>query len=98
MQTAWWQIGGDGDEEWKKTSVTPTSKHETENYRYDDDELSLRKAVSYTLDIGAFCQYQVNEKLRVYGQADFIRIWNVYNRKDINDSDAQFVVGLRYSL
>ncbi len=98
MWTQWSEIGGDGDEEWKKTSVTPTSKHETENYRYDDDELSLRKAVSYTLDIGAFCQYQVNEKLRVYGQADFIQIWNVYNRKDINDSDAQFVVGLRYSL
>ena len=98
MWTKWSEIGGDGDEEWKKTSVTPTSKHETENYRYDDDELSLRNAVSYTLDIGAFCQYQVNEKFKVYGQADFIRIWNVFNRKDINDSDAQFVVGLRYSL
>ena len=96
--TKWSEIGGSGEEEWKKTSATPTSKHETGNYRYSDDELALRNSVCYTLDLGAFCQYQVNEKLRIYGQADFIQIWNVYNRKDINDSDAQFVIGLRYSL
>lgn len=96
--TRWALIGGDGEEEWKETSVTPTSEHETGNYRYDDAELEKRNSVCYTLDIGAFCQYQINDSLKVYGQADFISIWNVYNRKGINDNDAQFVVGMKYSL
>ena len=90
-----WSIVG-GNEDWNETSVTPTSKHETENYRYDDAQ--SRNAVCYTLDLGLFCQYHIKESLKVYGQADFIRIWNVYNKKDENASDAQFVVGLKYSL
>ena len=90
-----WSIVG-GNEDWNETSVTPTSKHETENYRYDDAQ--SRNAVCYTLYLGFFCQYQIKENLKVYGQADFIRIWNVYNIKDENANDAQFVVGLKYSL
>ncbi|MBP5757356.1 MAG: hypothetical protein J6W39_07245, partial [Spirochaetales bacterium] len=90
-----WSIVG-GNEDWNETSVTPTSKHETENYRYDDAQ--SRNAVCYTLDLGLFCQYHIKENLKVYGQADFIRIWNVYNQKDENANDAQFVVGLKYSL
>ena len=94
--TRWSEVGGTGEEDWKKYSVTPTSGHETGNYRYDDTD--SRNAVSYTLDLGLFCQYHIKENLKVYGQADYIRIWNVYNRKDENASDAQFVVGLKYSL
>lgn len=94
--TRWSEVGGTGEEDWKKYSVTPSSDHETENYRYDDAQ--SRNAVCYTLDLGLFCQYHIKESLKVYGQADFIRIWNVYNKKDENASDAQFVVGLKYSL
>ena len=96
--TKWSEVGGSGEEDWNKYSVTPTSGHETENYRYKDEDIQRRNAVSYTLDLGLFCQYHIKENLKVYGQADYIRIWNVYNRKDENASDAQFVVGLKYSL
>ena len=94
--TNWSEVGGSGEENWKKNSVTPTSGHETKNYRYDDAQ--SRNAVCYTLDLGLFCQYHIRENLKVYGQADFIRIWNVYNIKDENASDGQFVVGFKYSL
>jgi len=94
--TRWTEVGGNGEDDWKKYSVTPTSGHESENFRYDD--VQNRNAVCYTLDLGLFCQYHINENLNVYGQADFIRIWNVYNIKGDNANDAQFVVGLKYSL
>ena len=96
--TKWSEVGGTGEEDWKKYSVTPTSEHETENYRYKNSDVQNRNAVCYTLDLGLFCQYHIKENLKVYGQADFIRIWNVYNMKNENASDAQFVVGLKYSL
>jgi len=95
--TKWSEVGGTGEEDWKKNSLTPTSGHETENFRYDDAQ-SSRNAVCYTLDLGLFCQYHIKENLKVYGQADYIRIWNAYNVKDENASDAQFVVGVKYSL
>ncbi|MBR4426747.1 MAG: hypothetical protein IKS77_03520 [Spirochaetales bacterium] len=96
--TQWGEIGGSGQEQWNQASVAPTTTHETNNYRYDDTELSKRNAVCYTLDIGAYCQYNLSENLKVYGQADFIQIWNSMNRSGVNENDTQFVAGLKYSL
>ncbi len=96
--TQWSEIGGNGQEKWNQACVTPTTTHETKNYRYDSAELAKRNAVCYTFDFGLFCQYHLSERLKVYGQPDFIKIWNSINRYNVNENDTQFVVGLKYSL
>ena len=93
--TRWDQIGGNGEKNWNDTSVTPTTEHETGNYRYD---VSARNAVSYTLDIGAGFSYVLDDGLRLFCQADFIRIWNSFNIAGQDEYDFQFVSGIKYTL
>ena len=93
--TRWDQIGGNGEKNWNDTSVTPTTEHETGNYRYD---VSARNAVSYTLDIGAGFSYVMDNGLRLFCQADFIRIWNSFNIAGQDEYDFQFVSGIKYTL
>ena len=93
--TRWDNIGNHGQEQWDQASVTPTSVHETGNYRYD---VSDRNAVCYTLDTGLGCSWFVNDSLKVFAQADFICLWNSLNRQGINEQDFQLVIGAKYSL
>ncbi|MBR4477078.1 MAG: hypothetical protein IKO96_00465, partial [Spirochaetales bacterium] len=93
--TRWDNIGNHGQEQWDQASVTPTSVHETGNYRYD---VSDRNAVCYTLDIGLGCSWFANDSLKVFAQADFICLWNSLNRQGINEQDFQLVMGVKYSL
>ena len=92
--TKWNLVGGNGDQ-WKNTSVTPTSSHETGNYRYDTSD---RDAVCYTFDAGLYGSVNLNSRLNVYAQADFIAVRNIMNRSGVNENDFQFVVGAKYSL
>ena len=95
--TRWSNIGNQGDDQWNKASVTPTSTHETGNYRYAD--ASARDAVCYTLDIGLGCLWEVNGNLRLFGQADYICLWNSFNSSlNAMEDDFQVVVGARYAL
>ncbi len=93
--TRWDNIGNHGEQQWNQASVTPTSTHETGNYRYD---VSDRNAVCYTLDIGLGCSWFVNDSLKLFAQADFICLWNSLNRQGINEQDFQLVMGAKYSL
>ncbi|MBQ6124832.1 MAG: hypothetical protein IJL13_05470, partial [Spirochaetales bacterium] len=93
--TRWDNIGNHGQEQWDQASVTPTSVHETGNYRYD---VSDRNAVCYTLDTGLGCSWFANDSLKVFAQADFICLWNSLNRQGINEQDFQLVMGVKYSL
>jgi len=92
--TKWNLVGGNGDQ-WKNTSVTPTSSHETGNYRYDTSD---RNAVCYTFDAGLYGSVNLNSRLNVYAQADFIAVRNIMNRSGVNENDFQFAVGAKYSL
>ena len=91
----WDNIGNHGEQQWNQASVTPTSTHETGNYRYDASE---RNAICYTLDAGLGGSWHINDSLRVFAQADYICIWNSLNRQDVNEQDFQLVLGVKYSL
>ena len=96
--TRWSQIGNSGEADWNTYSVTPTSGHQTGNYKYDADELNNRTAVSFTLDLGVNCHWMLNEHMKAYCQLDYIKIWNRYNRKGYDNQDFQTVIGLTYSI
>ena len=93
--TRWDNVGGSGQAQWEEASVTPTSTHETGNYRYD---ISDRNAVCHTLDIGLGCNCTINENLSLFGQADYISLWNSFNKQDNDEQDFQLVLGAKYSL
>ena len=94
--TKWAEVGGHGQEQWDSTSVTPTSSHETGNYRYSD--AGERNAVCYTLDLGLGCSWNVSDSLRLFGQTDLIFLRNSYNIRGNNEQDFQIVLGAAYSL
>ena len=100
--TRWDQIGKEGEEAWSATSVTPTTKHETGNYRYDGtggtSNAKDRDAVCYTLDIGVGFSYVLDDGLRFFCQADFVQIWNSFNEKGQDEHDFQVVSGIKYTL
>ena len=96
--TRWSQIGDSGEVDWNKHSVTPTSGHQTGNYKYDAAKLNNRTAVSFTLDLGVNCHWMLSEHMKAYCQLDYIHIWNRYNRKGYDDHDFQMVIGLTYSI
>ena len=93
--TRWDNVGGSGQAQWEEASVTPTSTHETGNYRYD---ISDRNAVCHTLDIGLGCNWTINENLSLFGQADYISLWSSFNKQDNDEQDFQLVLGAKYSL
>lgn len=92
--TKWDEVGGKGEGQWKSNCVTPTTSHETENYRYDTSD---RDAVCYTLDFGYHFAYKFCERTNLYVQMDFITIANPYNDKSLEKtSDLQVVIGVVY--
>lgn len=93
--TRWDNIGDHGQEQWDQASVTPTSTHETGNYRYD---VSDRNAACYTLDAGLGCSWFINDNLKVFAQADLICLWNSMNTLGSDEQDFQLVMGAKYSL
>ena len=95
--TRWDETGGNGEDQWNHASVTPTSTHETGNYRYDDAE-DERNAVCYTLDLGLGCSWNIRDDFRLFGQADLIFLWNTYNVSGNREQDFQVVLGASYSL
>ena len=93
--TRWDNIGNKGQDQWNQASVTPTSTHETGNYRYD---VSDRNAVCYTVDVGLGCNWTLSENISLFGQADYLFLWNSFNRQGNNEQDFQLVLGAKYSL
>ncbi|MCF0261811.1 MAG: hypothetical protein HUK23_02740, partial [Sphaerochaetaceae bacterium] len=91
--TTWTKTGGEGKEAWEKNSVTPTSKHETVNNKYDDAQ-ATRDAVSKTFIIGANASYQFTQSLSAFAQFDFISIvnWNNISTNPVQN-DLQVVFG-----
>lgn len=94
--TGWTETGGQGKEQWDSTSATPTSAHESVNYRYSD--AGDRNAACYTLDLGLGCSWNISSSLRLFGQADLMFLWNSYNVKGNRERDFQIVLGAAYSL
>lgn len=87
---------------WKKTldyedTSTPTDHHYGENYK-DPDAKNKRNAVSHTLVTGIAGEYRILKNLSVFGQLDFINIWNNKNIKGEYTDDLQFTLRLSYTL
>lgn len=87
---------------WMKTNkaqdmISPTDKHYGENYK-DPTAKDTRNAVSHTLVTGIAGEYRILENLSVFGQLDFINIWNSGNIKGSYTNDLQFTARLKYTL
>lgn len=95
--TRWAVIGNNGQEAWNRYDVTPTTGHETVNYRYDDEDLDQRDAVCYTLDLGLYASYDITDSFNAFMQLDHVSIWNQFNRSTLaKQSDLQLVLGAKY--
>ena len=87
---------------WKKTldyedTSPPTDHHYGENYK-DPDAKNKRNTVSHTLVAGIAGEYRILKNLSVFGQLDFINIWNNKNIKGEYTDDLQFTLRLSYTL
>lgn len=97
--TVWTRINPDsGHPEYPTESPsTPTVNHPTENQKYSDAQ--TRDAVSHTLVCGVSGSYTILPGLDVFGQADFIRIWNPGNKLSNKPvADFQLSIGVSYTL
>lgn len=76
---------------------TPTDTHYPQNSK--DTNARNRNAVSHTLVAGVNGGYTILPGFNVFGQLDFINVWNPGNIKDVPAQfDMQLTVGLSYSL
>lgn len=76
---------------------TPTTTHHPENHA-DPNAQTDRNAVSHTFVVGVNGGYTILKGFSVFGQLDYINIWNYGNRRDAFESDMQLTIGLRYSV
>lgn len=53
--------------------------------------------ISYTFDIGIYCEYYFIPTLKLSSSLDFISVLNFKNEKDKNTFDTQFTVNMTYS-
>lgn len=75
---------------------TPTSKPGSPNNQRGD--VSYKNAVAHYFVIGFNGGYNILRDLKVYGQLDFVNIWNAGNIKGIYKFDVELTTGITYSI
>ncbi len=95
--TVWTRINGTGNP--SESPTTPTNSHSGYDNQNRDGDAATRDAVAHTLVLGVSGSYTILPGLDVFGQADYVHIWNPGNHST-NDpvSDLQLSVGVSYSL
>lgn len=80
----------------KEKFTTPTTKHESTNYRFDNTD--LRDSVWYTNVITLGASYQIMPSLKVFGQADYVISKNAFNLSSNGvETDLQLVLGVKWN-
>ncbi len=93
-----WSYVGNGDGSYPVNPSTPSTEHATGNHK-DPNAKATRNAVSHTLVAGVNGGYTVLPGLNVFGQLDFINVWNPGNVKAASVLfDMQLTVGLSYTI